>query len=143
VIEFDAEVARTLSAIPVRASRQLTPIESRFRVAEVLNLLTSRQWPTKPGAFVTGTRALRWKISLWKRPFGSSLGGDSASRKLASSPASSSPCASATTGDTKRLPARAAGSRCALGNSNKRSHVHNPMENTRSISPRIRPKIEP
>lgn len=38
MIESDAEVARALSAIPVRVSRQMTPIESRFRVAEVLNL---------------------------------------------------------------------------------------------------------
>jgi len=30
--------SRALSAIPVRASRQMTPIESRFRIAEVFNL---------------------------------------------------------------------------------------------------------
>mgnify|MGYP000220798894 CR=1 FL=1 len=34
----DAEVARTLSTIPVRASRQLTGTEYHVRVAEVLNL---------------------------------------------------------------------------------------------------------
>lgn len=35
---IDAEVARTLSAIPVRASRQMTATEYQVRVAEVLNL---------------------------------------------------------------------------------------------------------
>jgi hypothetical protein len=32
------EVARTLSTIPVRASRQMTGTEYQFRVGEVLNL---------------------------------------------------------------------------------------------------------
>lgn len=36
---IEAEVARTLSAIPVRASRQMTAIEYQFRVSEVLRLL--------------------------------------------------------------------------------------------------------
>lgn len=36
--ESDAEVARTLSTIPVRASRQMTATEYQIRVAEVLNL---------------------------------------------------------------------------------------------------------
>ncbi|WP_442544778.1 hypothetical protein ACSBOX_03240 [Arthrobacter sp. KN11-1C] len=36
--ESDAEVARTLSTIPVRVSRQMTDTEYQFRVAEVLNL---------------------------------------------------------------------------------------------------------
>ena len=38
MIESDAEVARTLSTIPVRASRQMTATEYQVRVAEVLNL---------------------------------------------------------------------------------------------------------
>ncbi|BCW71866.1 hypothetical protein [Arthrobacter sp. NicSoilB8] len=38
MIESDAEVARTLSTIPVRASRQMTGTEYQVRVAEVLNL---------------------------------------------------------------------------------------------------------
>lgn len=38
MIESDAVVARTLSAIPVRASRQMTHTEYQVRVAEVLNL---------------------------------------------------------------------------------------------------------
>jgi hypothetical protein len=38
VNESDAEVALTLSAIPVRASRQMTTTEYQLRVAEVLNL---------------------------------------------------------------------------------------------------------
>ncbi|MDQ0618087.1 hypothetical protein [Arthrobacter globiformis] len=36
--ESDAEVARALSTIPVRVSRQMTTTEYQFRVAEVLNL---------------------------------------------------------------------------------------------------------
>ncbi|MGO4493024.1 hypothetical protein AB4Y86_13190 [Arthrobacter sp. 2YAF22_2] len=36
--EADAEVARTLSRIPVRVPRQMTPTEYQVRVAEVLNL---------------------------------------------------------------------------------------------------------
>ena len=35
---IDAEVARTLSTIPVRASRQMTAAEYQFRVAEILRL---------------------------------------------------------------------------------------------------------
>ena len=35
---IDAEVARTLSTIPVRASRRMTATEYQVRVAEVLNL---------------------------------------------------------------------------------------------------------
>jgi hypothetical protein len=36
--ESDAEVARTLSRIPVRVPRQMTPTEYQVRVAEALNL---------------------------------------------------------------------------------------------------------
>lgn len=35
---IQAEVTRTLSTVPVRASRQMTVTEYQFRVAEVLNL---------------------------------------------------------------------------------------------------------
>ena len=38
MIESDAVVARALSKIPVRASRQMTATEHQFRVAAVLNL---------------------------------------------------------------------------------------------------------
>src|SRR6478735_4014853 len=38
MIESDAEVARALSTIPIRASRQMTTTEYLVRVAEVLNL---------------------------------------------------------------------------------------------------------
>ena len=38
MIESDAVVARALSKIPVRASRQMTATEYQFRVAAVLNL---------------------------------------------------------------------------------------------------------
>lgn len=34
----DAEVARKLSTIPVRVSRQMTPVEYQFRVSEILRL---------------------------------------------------------------------------------------------------------
>ena len=34
----DAKVARKLSTIPIRVSRQMTPTEYQVRVAEVLNL---------------------------------------------------------------------------------------------------------
>ncbi|SDL03840.1 hypothetical protein SAMN04487916_105123 [Arthrobacter sp. ov407] len=34
----DAEVARTLSTIPVRPSRQMTATEYQYRVVEVINL---------------------------------------------------------------------------------------------------------
>ncbi|MGO4191988.1 hypothetical protein AB4Y67_09995 [Arthrobacter sp. YAF17] len=37
MIESDAAVARTLSTIPVRASRRMTATEYHVRVAEVLN----------------------------------------------------------------------------------------------------------
>jgi hypothetical protein len=35
---IQAEVARTLSTIPVRASRQMTSTEYQFRVSEILRL---------------------------------------------------------------------------------------------------------
>ena len=50
----DAEVARTLSTIPVRASRQMTATEYQFRVAEVLNLFDIEAVGDETGVYYGG-----------------------------------------------------------------------------------------
>lgn len=49
-----AEVARTLDAIPVRASRQMTVTEYQFRVAEVLGLFDIEAVGDETGVYYGG-----------------------------------------------------------------------------------------
>ena len=50
----DAEVARTLSTIPVRSSRQMTAVEYQFRVAEVLRLFDIEAVADETGVYYGG-----------------------------------------------------------------------------------------
>ncbi|XAS66668.1 hypothetical protein V3C33_14405 [Micrococcaceae bacterium Sec5.7] len=51
---IDAEVARTLSTIPVRASRQMTATEYQFRVSEILNLFDIDAVADETGVYYGG-----------------------------------------------------------------------------------------
>jgi hypothetical protein len=82
---IDAEVARTLSTIPVRASRQMAATEYQVRVAEVLNLFDIEAVGDETGIRYGG-RASSWKISPWKRPFAYSSDGGSASLMVCTNP---------------------------------------------------------
>ncbi len=49
--EADTEVARTLSTIAVRASRQMTATEYQYHVSEVLNLFDIEAVADKAGVY--------------------------------------------------------------------------------------------
>ncbi|GAB2730064.1 hypothetical protein ACX801_24805 [Arthrobacter bambusae] len=49
-----AEVARTLSTIPVRASRQMTATEYQFRVSEILRLFDIDAVADETGVYYGG-----------------------------------------------------------------------------------------
>jgi hypothetical protein len=51
---IDAEVARTLSTIPVRASRQMTAVEYQLRVAEILRLFDIDAVADETGVYYGG-----------------------------------------------------------------------------------------
>ena len=81
---IDAEVARILSTIPVRASRQMTATEYQVRVAEVLNLFDIEAVGDE-----TGIRYGGEGVELEDQPLEAAvrilIGSDSASRKQSSS----------------------------------------------------------
>ena len=51
---IDAEVARTLSTIPVHASRQMTAVEYQLRVAEILRLFDIDAVADETGVYYGG-----------------------------------------------------------------------------------------
>jgi hypothetical protein len=72
-----AEVARTLSTIPVRASRQMTAIEYQFRVSEILRIFDVDAVADEKGVYFGGEgveledQPLVWAIRiLLARRFG-------------------------------------------------------------------------
>jgi hypothetical protein len=74
---IQAEVARTLSTIPVRASRQMTAIEYQFRVSEILRIFDVDAVADEKGVYFGGEgveledQPLVWAIRiLLARRFG-------------------------------------------------------------------------
>ncbi|MBT8160304.1 MULTISPECIES: hypothetical protein [Arthrobacter] len=63
---IQAEVARKLSEIPVRASREMTPTEYQFRVSEVLRLFDIDAVADETGVYYGGEGVeLEDQPSLW------------------------------------------------------------------------------